>query len=755
MTTKNDILRNLKERPQTLPVIPEGIPDELKALEQWVCWAWRSRDGKWTKVPVDAKTGGNASTTDPAYWSTFDQVLAYYQQPDNCMAGVGFVFTADDPYCGVDFDDTTDTPPVIAMRSYSERSPSGTGFHSVVKAKLADGARNRKGKLEVYDSGRYFATTGHRVTNTPSTVEERQAEVDALLPSEPVVATVAGPTGGCTLSDAELLRLARNAKDGAKFTRLYDTMEWSPHYSSESEADLALCSLLAFWTGPDPERIDQLFRSSKRCREKWLKRADYRDQTIRAALKGKTDFYTPGAQLMQSDGGNAERLRQQFGDDLRFIPQWHTWAVWGPQGWRIEAIDQITPRMRSVVKSMYATAAARLAGLAEVQDEEEKKARRKQVDRAIRWAIDSDSNYRIKAAIEQASRLPGMQTPADEWNRDPMSLKCVNGVIDLRTGTLRDHHRGDCALQLCPTPYHPNTVCPEWQRFLNEIFARDADLIRFMQRLCGYCITGDVSEHKLPIFYGEGANGKSTLLRAIMDTLGGDYAMKAPSGLLMYKRNESHPTEVASLFGKRLAVCVETEEGQRIAESRVKDLTGGDIISARRMREDFWDFSPTHKIVLCTNHKPRVNATDLGFWRRVWVVPFSVTIEEVRQDKHLGEKLKAEAPGILTWCVQGCLAWQREGMKPPSTVTQATASYRSEEDRVEAFFAEQCQMQGTENASALYRAYCDWTTRRGERPMNQTRFGQALNRAGYEKHQSDGRVVYRGISLRFQRAVAA
>jgi putative DNA primase/helicase len=255
----------------------------------------------------------------------------------------------------------------------------------------------------------------------------------------------------------------------------------------------------------------------------------------------------------------------------------------------------------------------------------------------------------------------------------------------------------------------------------------------------------------LPILWGVGANGKTTFLNAVMDMLGPDYAMKAATDLLMVKRN-THPTEKADLFGKRLVVASETEENRRLAESLVKELTGSERIRARRMREDFWEFSPTHKLVLCTNHKPIIRGTDHAIWRRLRLVPFSVVIPDDQQDTTLPDKLRAEATGILNWCLAGCLEWQQHSEQPPKAVTTATQGYRLSQDVLQLFLEECCvESDGIRaKASDLYDTYKAWCERSGEHPENQRQFGEAMTDHGFERKVSNG-TWYIGVGLQDDR----
>lgn len=253
-------------------------------------------------------------------------------------------------------------------------------------------------------------------------------------------------------------------------------------------------------------------------------------------------------------------------------------------------------------------------------------------------------------------------------------LNVDNGTLDLRNGTLRPHERRDYLTQLCPVAYDPAAKCPTWLQFLETILGRDGDLVVYVQRLVGYCLTGSTREHVLPFLYGVGANGKSTFIGTLLAMLGSDYAIKAPSDLLLAKQ-DTHPTERADLFGKRLVACVEVEDGRRLAESLVKELTGGDRVRARRMREDFWEFPATHKIWLAANHKPTVRGIDLGIWRRIKLLPFTVVIPDDQQDKDLPVKLLDELPGILAWAVEGCRQWLVDGLREPACVRSATGDY--------------------------------------------------------------------------------
>ena len=282
-------------------------------------------------------------------------------------------------------------------------------------------------------------------------------------------------------------------------------------------------------------------------------------------------------------------------------------------------------------------------------------------------------------------------------------------------------------------------------RFLRRVLADNDLLIRYLQRVVGYCLTGDVREQSLWFLHGGGSNGKSTFLGALLD-LFGDYGMQAVGELLMAKDHETHPAERAALFGRRLVATIETEEGKRMAESLMKQLTGGDKISARKMYKDFFEFKPSHKLLLAANHKPTIQGNDHAVWRRIKLVPFRVTIPESEKDKALPAKLKIESPGILRWAVRGCLDWQREGLSEPEEVRQATAGYRAEQDTLGEFIDACCFLhaEARVKASTLLGAYAAWS---GDKFMNPKRFSLRLHERGYEGKREGRGVFFHGIGL--------
>jgi putative DNA primase/helicase len=447
-----------------------------------------------------------------------------------------------------------------------------------------------------------------------------------------------------------------------------------------------------------------------------------------------------------SDLGNAQRVVARHGHDLRYVHPWKTWLVWDGRRWAQDTTAEAVRRVKDTQAALYQFAAQQIGELGDVGDDEDRKRQLAALTALLKHALKWEDAARIAASLELARSEPGVPALPGDLDADRWLFNVTNGTLDLRTGRLRDHRREDLITRLSPVAYDPAAACPLWLRFLDRIMGGNADLIAYLQRVVGYGLTGDVSEQALWFFYGKGANGKSTFLGTVLALLG-DYGMQAVSELLMVKHHESHPTERADLLGKRLVATIETEEGKRMAEALMKQMTGGDKVRARKMRQDFFEFDPTHKIVLAANHKPAIRGTDHAVWRRIKLVPFTVTIPEEEKDKRLSEKLKAELPGILAWALRGCLDWQRHGMGEPDEVRQATAAYQAEQDTVAKFLSECCVLhaEAKVRVSALFDAYVNWS---GDKFTTQPAFRQRLEAMGYDSRQGTGGYYFwRGIAL--------
>jgi putative DNA primase/helicase len=472
----------------------------------------------------------------------------------------------------------------------------------------------------------------------------------------------------------------------------------------------------------------------KPCRKPrgWLLATDsnraHAGQKPRAAQKGAAREEN---RLNFTELGNARRLVNRNGADFRHVHPWKADLIWTGARWQEDQAAQLERWAKETIGDLYRQAAD--------QPDDKRTA-------LVAHALKSEEAKRIRAMVSLARSEPGIPVLPADLDRDPMLFNCRNGTIDLRTGRLHEHRRSDMLTSLAPVEYIPGATCPRWLSFLERIMDGNRGLMDYLQRVVGYALTGDVREQCLWFLHGTGCNGKSTFLDTLRQLLG-DYAIQAVSELLLVKAHDSHPTERADLFGKRFVATIETDQGKHIAEALMKQLTGGDRIRARRMRQDFFEFPPTHKIFLAANHKPVIRGTDLAVWRRVKLVPFLVTITEQEKDKTLPEKLRAEWPGILAWAVGGCLRWQRDGLGEPAEVTQATAAYRAEQDMIQGFLNECCTIfpQASVQASILFEAYGKWS---GDRWTSQKAFSQRLQEKGFECRTGHGGYkFYHGVGL--------
>ena len=457
------------------------------------------------------------------------------------------------------------------------------------------------------------------------------------------------------------------------------------------------------------------------------------DNVVPISVNGHGSAHRP-AGFNLTDLGNAERFAARHGEGVRYCYPWRKWLIWTGARWERDDAGRVHQLAKETVRAIYREAS-------DAEDEDRRKA-------LAKHASASESETRIRAMVE-LSKSERPISP-DELDADPWLLNTKNGTIDLRTGELREHRREDLITKLAPVEYNPNAAAPTLEAFLERVLPGEA-LRGFVQRAAGYSATGDTSEQCMFIHHGPGANGKSTFQEAVSAALG-DYAMRTPTETLLVKRAGGVPNDVARLKGARFVTASETEEGRRLAESLVKDLTGQDTISARFMWAEWFDFKPTHALHLSTNHKPEIRGTDAAIWRRIRLIPWAVTIPTAEQDKKLPEKLRGELPGVLAWIVRGCSEWLREGLKAPEEVRQATRAYRAEMDVLAAFLADCCQRGEDEEAFAgeLWGAWKRWCEETGEQVGTQKRFGGQLAERGFLNHRDSrtGRKVWTGVSLR-------
>jgi len=416
---------------------------------------------------------------------------------------------------------------------------------------------------------------------------------------------------------------------------------------------------------------------------------------------------------------------RRYHRDWRYVAPWGRWLVWDGRRWRHEETLAATDLIRSVCRQMAVRAdnpkvAAKLATSGTVGG----------VERLAR----SDRRHAATTA---------------EWDADPWLLNTPGGVVDLKTGRMRPHERADRMTKI--TTATPGGDCPTWRQFIDEVTGGDAELQAYLQRMVGYALTGSTQEHALFFLYGTGANGKSVFVNTLATILG-DYATNAPMDTFMETRTDRHPTDMAGLRGARFVAAIETEQGKRWAESKVKSLTGGDKISARFMRQDFFEFYPQFKLFVAGNHKPAIRNIDEAMKRRLHLIPFTITVPPERRDKNLQQKLLAERDGILAWAVQGCLDWQRLGrLDPPQRVVEATEEYFEAEDALGRWLDERCVREPNAKSltAELFNDWRQWAEASGEFVGAQRRFSDLLITRGLEKWRNGmGVRGFQGIGLK-------
>ena len=456
------------------------------------------------------------------------------------------------------------------------------------------------------------------------------------------------------------------------------------------------------------------------------------EQIVESLLR--YDPESPLLALNRTDAGNAERFRDHMGDGFRYCHPWGSWLSFDGVRWTRDASGEA---MRSAIATLRATAAEAAC----VPDE-------KYRDRLLKHALDSESSARIAALLTIAQSLLPIAPEKLDGSTDLLNV--TNGTVDLQTGDLRPHDSAHYLTRLAPVEFDPSSTCPLWEAFLERIMGGNQRLISFLQRAVGYSLTGHTTEQVLLLLYGTGANGKSTFLE-ILRLLLGDYATIADFTTFLKRDSEGARNDLARLVGTRFVSAVEAEAGKPLAEALVKQLTGGDTITARFLFKEFFDFKPQFKIWLAANHKPAIRGSDHGIWRRIRLVPFTVTIPDHEQDRQLPQKLAEELPGILAWAVRGCMAWRTEGLGIPEEVRAATDSYRDEMDLFGGFLEESCVAGADASITAknLYAAYTSWCEANGEKVRSQKALAGSLRERGFENGRlAKGVRCWHGLRLR-------
>jgi putative DNA primase/helicase len=743
----------------TSPVLTDNIPLELRTLKQWVLWRYETREEKLTKVPYQAN-GRKAESDNPATWTSFDKTLAALPKFD----GLGVMFA--NGLAGIDLDHHIEGGKVSdfarsvveKVNSYTELSPSGTGLHILFFGCLPEG-RRRKDELgiEMYSSGRFFTITGRRLDGAPAHVSERSPELAALhtevfgKAKPPAPSKPAQPN---TLDDQALINKACAAHNGDKFSSLYNG-NWKTYFTSQSEADLALCSILAFWTGGDAGRTDRLFRSSGLMREKWDERhngngATYGQLTLDRGL-AQSNYYTPriereapepyyppmddvidqlqppGEEIIEPSNSNAHAPQQPGKAEKKQAPthpeladRWINQApptVYGMQEWR-RYKDGVYPAVdEDIIKQ-------EIAGIVTEAQAEGMK-----------------PTASVISSVAEIARLRVL-VGKNEWDSDPDLLPCKNGILHLPTMTLRPHSPDNHFTFRVAYDYDPTAAAKTWDYFLTSTL--DAETVQFLQEFSGYCLTTDTRYETAVWLYGKRGSGKSTFIEGLRAMLG------ERAGILGLSRIEQSRFALGAVAGKTLLTATE-QPAVFIQQSDVLNaLISGEPIQIEKKFKDEMIITPVAKLVWAMNEFPRVPDSGNGLFRRVKVIEFPNRPEEQR-DESVKEKIKTEGSGILNWALAGLAHLRSLGkFSVPAKVKQASDEFERT-NNIPALFVEDKCITGPDykaQSNTLFQAYKTWCADNNHKAQSSTSIAQDWRNLGFDKYEANGRKYWKGVGLK-------
>lgn len=752
----------------------EKIPHELKDLDQWCCFRIEQvANGRFTKRPYNPITNDMAKSNDDSTWVTFEEAYKNSKNYD----GIGFFFKQ--PYVGIDLDkveneiqeylENPDTDNIIGefinvLETYAEISPSGTGIHLITKGELPPKGR-RRGNVEIYDTGRFFTMTGNHIGGYNGINEDEYGQLNFLhnkyiAKPEPEKQKVNKTKGfGNDLTPEEIIDIAKKSKNSLRFTTLYEG-DWSQFYSSQSEADMAFANDLAFWTARDPVKMDEIFRKSNLYRDKWdEQRGDdtYGNITINNAIESCQNEFVPETtdtdfqlfimdeaikpakeekRYSYDDTGNAERLKDLFGDNIRYNYTSKTWMYYDGKRWK----NDDTGRMKILTDKVVDNMKNEKLFIAEGVNEEDMEKYRYR-----HWKDSRNHNKKVNMMKECEHLLP---VTNETFDNDFNLFNTQNGFINLKQGVIKDHEKQNYFTKISNVEFTDKADCPKWEEFLDDIFLGNQELVRFVQRAVGYSLSGYTTEQVLFVLYGNGRNGKSVFLD-ILNEIFGNYSTNIQPQAIMASKNQSDASpEIAKLDGARLVTTTEPNEGERFDEGLLKQLTGGDRVSARKLYENEFEFTPQFKLWMATNHKPYVRGRDDGIWRRFVIIPFDKQIPINEIDRELTDKLKRELPAIMKWCVDGFLEWQRIGLSEPAIIKEQRDEYRTEMDSISSFIEECCEIdyKYRVSASELFNAYDNWAKRNNQHKMTNVKFATEVLKK-YERTTIKGKRYYRGLKI--------
>lgn len=757
----------------------KGIPGLLKQTGRFCVWKYEQvsgRKGK-TKVPYDAGTGRRARTDDPSTFRDFATAVEAYVAGGYDGMGIltGNVGAIDIDKCLREDGTASDTAQaVLGMlpKAYFEKSPSGKGLRGFflvpdgfVWDKLEYYVNNQKKGLEVYAPGagnRFVTVTGHAYRDGDIAEDEEglRKVMDGLMKRQSRARNRNLVDPKSWLTDEQVIEKASSGENGEKFSDLY-AGRWEDRYGSQSDADMALCDILAWWCGADTEQVDRLFRASGLMRDKWDRDTGgttYGMITIGNAIAGLESVYTPmvGRTTAEEDfadipdadrppyrpatwliskevsdyrpqadpryGGGEIGMGALFADYFKDIARYDAdrgvWMVYDGKAWNM---DKGKLGVMYLAKVLATRLALYANGLGKGHED------------FVRSVRDLQGRNKRKAMVDDACDEHPIGNSS--FDASPYLFNCANGTLNLQTGEFHEHRAEDFLTKVSPVDYDPSAGTGRWGSFVHEVMDKDPAVARYFQKAVGYALSGDTSQECLFLMFGPTTrNGKTTAINTLLDVMG-DYGRMSKPELLAtaYSKvpNTDGPTEsVARLKGARFVGISEMERRLKLNASLVKQLTGNAIITARFLHENSFEFHFEGKIFIDTNYLPDATDPTLFDSGRVKVIPFMRHFEEHEQDKGLKAKLDEprERSAVLNWCLEGYRLYKAEGLVPPDAVARATETYKEESDLVLLFASQALRAEkGAElRTSAVYRAYKDWCSENGYKYDSMRVFGKSL-----------------------------
>lgn len=437
-----------------------------------------------------------------------------------------------------------------------------------------------------------------------------------------------------------------------------------------------------------------------------------------------------------TDLGNSERFIDRYQNVVRFCKEQKVWYIWNGSKWNIDKKNEIQELVKDMVIKMQKEAY-------ELSDPEIRNA-------LLQHAKKSQSNASIKNIINLSESNRSINVTGEDLDSNNWLFNVANGTLDLKTGMLLPHNSINLITKISNVKYDETARCPKFMAFLDYILAGNNDLIEYMQKLVGYCLTGSIDQQILPILYGTGSNGKTTFMK-VLEGLLGEYCIYSDISSFVASQNSTTRNDLARMKGSRLVLTTEFEHNQNISEALIKKVTGGEKITCRFLYGEYFDYTPTFKIMMATNYKPHIKGTDEGIWRRIHLIPFTVRITEENRKENYAQELLEELSGILNWALEGCLKWQKDKLKKPAAVEEATSDYRIEMDELADFLDACCEAASNSKtrSSELFDAYIRWCYENGIKDqLTQKAFSKELEERGYRKKRNNMGTYWENIALK-------